>query len=392
MNKKNYLNIVLNSSFDKFASIFFDLFIGSYILFSGGDIFHVLIFYGVEFGLRGFVHLFAADILRRFEMFYSIAIAYFFLFCFFVIIGLFEVGVLTIIAAAFFHSLGRGIHYPIETFWKSSIVKNSHRGRIYALETIFSNMLVLGGTVLTGYLIEENVVFQLGLSLLSLIISLYFLYQISRVISQADIDFPPKKFYKKSILSAEFRQFALLIFGKNLLILGNIIFIPVLVYLLTDSFAYLGVSFGLATLIEYIYILIAGFLTDKKGKRGIFFINSLIINLLVLIFFFLLFGLLPQAWLILAIIAWKIIAHGLWNLLDVYITERVSLTSNPLEFSMSVEATLCFYEGVTLSVMAFIAYFFSAGVIMSVGLFGVMIASFLIIYSFLISENEFKII
>ena len=161
-----YTQLSIHAGFDKFASYFYSFFVGAYLYSQGWSITYILLFYITGFAIRGFVHLTCPYFLKKFKIIKTIIISYFALTMFFIGFMIFDSITAIIIVNAIFHSIGRGLYYPIMHLFKSVYVDNNHRGRFYALETIIIGVFAALAAWLGSILLEWGIIFA-GLGAIS---------------------------------------------------------------------------------------------------------------------------------------------------------------------------------------------------------------------------------
>jgi hypothetical protein len=348
---KNYTAIYLHVFGDKIGNRLLELFTGVLFYHLGMPLPFILLFFGLEFGLRGLIAPFSSILVSKMGIRKAITLSYVFLLIFFVFIGFAHISLVIGFCSFIFQSLSRGIYYPCIDTLHSVFIKDGSRGRQYTLELVFTAIAGLlavgvGSSVLAGKFVLAVV--ALAVILAIAIIPLFFIDKVETVFTNRVSD------SYKFLSSKEFRENILPFSGQSIAIIANQIIVPVFLFVLvaesTSSFTFILL---LSIIIEMIITLLYGVWIDKKGHKktleGASFFQSIgnigyIMAMRASSLLVFLTGFNNTAW-------------------DMYtsnynsrIQQKANKSSNPFLFNTATQMTLCFVEVIVLSLFALIAW------------------------------------
>lgn len=254
--------------FRNIASATMYIFTGAYFLKLGMPLHYVLLFYGLEFGLRGLMCPFGLVCMSKLGLLRSQFISVIFLILFFVGISFSDhsiwIGFFSLILA----SISGGIYYPFADIIEAFYIEEDHnRAKQISLGIILSSLGRIFGATVVGFLLANFGGFDAVLLfvIISLILSVLPLYGLNEKTESFS--------YKRSsevfrILSDEdFKPMWKPFLGEQLTIIVKSVMVPIFIYTVVGEFDDLGYLIAFSLIAEKVLTLAAGHYTDKWGAK-----------------------------------------------------------------------------------------------------------------------------
>lgn len=347
---KNYTLLYLHVFGDKIGNKLLEIFTGVLFYYLGMPLPFILLFFGLEFGLRGAVAPLAPVLALRVGIKKAITLSYAFLFIFFVFVGLAHVSLILGFLSFIFQSLSRGIYYPCVDTLHSVLIKDGTRAKQNTLEmawTAFAGLIAvgIGSSVLANAFIFALLAIAAVLALA--IVPLYFM-------DALDVGFMPRFFdVYRHLASKAWRENLLPLGAQSFAIIANVIVVPLFIFILVrtpQSFSFV-IFAGL--LLQIGLTLLYGALVDRHGHRktlagasvlqgagnaGYLFVTQHVSVLPLLNGF--------------NNTAWDMFTSNF----DTRLQQKAEKSGNPLLFNTLIQMTLCFVEIIALTLFALIAW------------------------------------
>lgn len=383
----NYLLVYLHKGLHKVANAAVYTFTGAYFLKQGMPLHYVLLFFGLEFGLRGFMCPYGIALINRIGIVPSLSISVLFYILFFIIIACSQ-GLLWLCFLSFiFHALGSGIYYPLYDITEAIFVKDHNRGRQYAFGMINEAIMSMVGVALFGYLLTN---YSYSFAVLPLI-GFWFLSILPYFILQKEIkripSFKPHDVYP--FLASEFRPYLTPLFGFQLVIIAKAVAAPLFIYSIVGEMDMLGLLVAATIAVELFITLCFGHYLDKKGTSHALR-PSVGFNWLCMI------GFITMAKTPLTVFLSESLHKISYNLLQSSIVTGLHKKfkngqAHLLIYGAGMQMTLCFFELLILPIYALLAFTFGANVYYLIFL-GSMIGAYISAYYFWKEKNRGNLI
>lgn len=346
---KNYTALYLHVFADKITDRLVEVFSGAFLYSQGLPLPLVLLFYSLEFGLRGALAPIAPVLASKIGIRKSIAVAYTSLAVFFVIISLANNWLSIAFISFIFHSLARAIYYPCMDTLHSVFVQDGTRGKQYSLEVVLTPLAVLiavgiGSAALTSHFIFVAIALAiiLVLALLPLFMMDRFEAPFAKSIVQGYTYFASNKFKENYVPLT----------GYALAIIANLIVVPLFIFTHVGSVSTFSFVILTGLLFELLFTLLYGKWIDTKGHKKTITIASTFQAITNTGFMFISQQLKLIPFLTgLNSTAWNMYSSNY----NTRIQQKADKSNQPLLFTTAVQMSLCFVEIVALSSFALIA-------------------------------------
>ncbi len=362
---KNYIALYLNSIGNNIAGALFSFFSGTYLYSMGMPLHFVILFFGLEFGLRGVLSPLGPIFSRKFGIPTTMLISYISLSVFFFIISLASTSLFISFFSFIFISFAWGIECPIMNFIYSMVVDNKHRGKQFSLNIVIGAISRMFGIFIGAMLIDK--VNFVWIAVFATIISL--LTSIPFFIFLDDIHIPKISFIDpyKFLFSKEFRENLIPMTGYSLSIIANESIAPLFIFILVGSFKIFGFIFILSILAEKIFTLLFGHYIDKNGNKKSVILSSILLSIGLFTYMFIYNPL--SAFLVSSYT--QISKNMFFGSLETGLHKKMKNSKHSFIYSTAKEMSLCFSEVIYLPIFALIAYFFDKNIFAIVFLSGI---------------------
>lgn len=265
---KEYFALYINSIGTKFASTIV-LSLGAAYLFSiGFSLAAVLLYFALEFGLRGLTNPFSAKVAEKIGLKKSILLSYVLLTVYFVSLSFAKENHLVGFFSFIFHSISRGIYYPLKHFLQAQVVRNASRGKFLTLEIVINILIGIFATGFSSFILYRFTVF-FPIAIIAGIILLVSYYIFSKNIKDPKIKTKSKYTdVLKNIVSKEFREDIFPYFTFSINVVTNNVIIGLFLYYFLGDFKTFGIVMALTILVESVITLIYGFFIDKDHNKA----------------------------------------------------------------------------------------------------------------------------
>jgi len=284
---KNYELIYAHHLLRNIASAAVYIFTGAYFLKLGMPLHFVLLFYGLEFGVRGFLCPFGLHFLNKVGVIKAQIIAAIFLILFFVGISFSDQNLWIGFFSLFLTAISGAIYYPFLNVFEAIYVKdNNNRAKQLSMSLIAGSLGKVIGAAGVGFLLSSfgfNIVLVFITVCLILSIIPFFWLQAHAThiptIKPADVyDF---------IVQDEFKSLWKPFFGEQLTIIVRAVMVPIFIYTIVGELDTLGYLIALSIIVEKILTLFAGHYTDKLGVSKVVRFSTVTYSLAMMSYIFL---------------------------------------------------------------------------------------------------------
>ncbi|MCT4617188.1 MAG: MFS transporter [Candidatus Gracilibacteria bacterium] len=347
---KNYLILYSFNFLYNFASSIVTFFTGAFFYSLGMPLHFILLFFGLEFGLRGILSPLGPSLATKLGVTKAIILANIAYVLYFVFIGLSEVSLALGFSAFIFHSFARGLQLPIVEGLQSKLINNHNRGKQQSLMLILKSTAGLVGIAFGSYVLDS-----LSYNVIVISVSIALFLSTIPFLFLKDFSFGENYNYKDSykyLVGDEFRDNLLPLSGFALTIIAHISFIPLFIYSRVQDFSSFGIIMFIIFFAKALFLFLFGRLVDKKGSEKVNKSTGLlnqIGNLSLMIFIANPFSL------TLANIYTQITRDLFFSSSQVRQYNKAKKLS--FLFMTGVQMILCFVEIIALSLFALLAFF-----------------------------------
>jgi hypothetical protein len=349
--RKDYVALYLHAFGDGFADALFYLFSGAYLYTIGVPLHFVILFFGLEFGLRGMLSPVGLALAGRWGIGRTILLSYASLLCFFIAISQASQWIMVGFFSFIFFSFARALYYPCIDGLHAIAVDDADRGRQQTMEMTFITFAELIGVAVGAYVLSQYsyghlVLIAAGVLVCS-VLPLFFILDripVEKVGVQQSFSY---------IISPESRKNYPGLAGLAFSIIAAYVCIPLMLFILAGDFETFGIIMAVAIAVEIIVSLCFGWLFDTRGRERMLRASAVIKGIGDLAYAFILKG---SVFIIYTFnkVSWNMYRSSY----ESAVNHRSMNSGNPFLFSTGVNMVLCAVEIVTLSALALIAYFF----------------------------------
>lgn len=265
---KNYIGLYAHGFFNGMSNATVYMLTGSYFLDLGVHISLILLFYGLEFGLRGTLCPIGVKIFNKLGAVKSVSLANLLNIIFFLMMTLVEDNHMMMFAALCFYAMAGAIYFPFADVMEAIYIKDDHnRGKQLSLSLVIFSLSTALGLLISAYLLAnfgfEYVAFFVGIMFAFASLPFFFM-------QGKELHMPNYKIVDgyKFVASHEVRDMLMPLYGEHLRII--MFFIAVPLFLLTiigdvEVFSYLV---ALTIIIDAAVTLLLGRKADKTGTAS----------------------------------------------------------------------------------------------------------------------------
>lgn len=243
------------------------VFTGAYFLQLGMPLPIVLLFYGLEFGLRGLLCPFGLAFLNRVGIVKALFTAAALVVVFMCGVSLANHSLYIGFFSLIIYAIGNATFYPFYDVLEALYVDHDHhRGRQITLSQVSKSLGRALGTGTAGFLLYHYgfpaLVGLVSVTLFFAMLPFLKLHQVTRYLSNVS----PRQVYHFVLRSSEFAPFRKGFLGFQFMIVVNAVMIPVYIYTIVGRVDNLGYLIAAAMLVEQIISLIIGHYIDRSGS------------------------------------------------------------------------------------------------------------------------------
>lgn len=348
---KNYVALYAHSFFDHVAGRLAEIFTGVYLYSAGMPLHFVLLYWGMEFGLRGALAPLGPLLLSRIGLTKTILVSYVLFLAYFVIVGSAPFSLGIAFSSFIFHSFAKAMYCPCVDALHSVLVHDANRGRQNSLELVLTSVASLLAVGL-GTLVLSYYSFFVMVAAVALLLT-FALHSASRLSlpGQAPLRFRDSYNY---LTSKPFRPYLIPLAAYSLVIIANIEVAPLFVFIRMGRIETFGAVLGATFAVQFFLTLLWGDSIDRWKSRKSASVASILQALGNIAYLFM--GTNPVR-------AFVVNAYNstVWNLVRNSFETRnqteANRDSSPFLFMAGLQMALCFTEIVALVIFALIAFF-----------------------------------
>lgn len=347
---KNYRVFYLHSFGSAVAVRLAEIFTGVYFYTLGMPLHFILLFWALEFGLRGALCPLGPMLFSRLGSTRTVTFAYSAFLVYFLMVAATPFSMTVGFLAFALHSLAMSVYYPCLDGLHALLVEEETRGRQNSCELIVDSLAGLVA-VAVGSLVLSRYPFYVLAVMVALLLALSAL-AVSRLeaVRQERMEFRDSY---RHLASAQFRPFLSSWAAYALAVIANIMVVPLFIFIRVGKIETFGIVIAAALFVEIIVLALAGQAVDKWKRAGV--LKSVLGLQAIGNIAYLFLGQSPVA-------AFGLSAYNTnaWNAvrnnLETGIQRIMSRNARPFVFAAAVQMALCFTEVVALSIFALVAW------------------------------------
>jgi len=244
------------------------IFTGAYFYELGMPLHFILLFYGLEFGLRGALCPFGLSFFQKVGVIKAFFTASFFLILFFVGISFSEDSLIIGFSSLILAAISGAIYYPIlDVLEAIYITDDKNRTKQISMGIIAGSFGRVIGAAVAGFLLThsgfDSVVVLVSLALILSTLPFFILPEPTTNMRSVERSLDVYKF----LLDDNFKKLHVPFFGLQLTIIVRAVMIPLFIFTIVEQMDHLGYLIALTLIIEKIFTLFAGHYTDKFGTQ-----------------------------------------------------------------------------------------------------------------------------
>lgn len=243
------------------------VFTGAYFLNLGMPLHFVLLFYGLEFGVRGLLCPFGLAFMQRVGFKPALVISTVLRILFFAGIALAGDNLVLAFLSLFIHAISGAIYYPFLDIMEAIYVKDDkHRTKQLSMSLVSGSLGMIVGSTAVGILLTHygfNWVLFFNTIMLALSLVPFFILKEETSLGKK---LTPNDVFQ-FLVHQDFKPLWAPFFGEQLTIIFKIIMVPLFISTVVSGFDQLGYLIALAIITEKVFTLLAGHYTDKFGVR-----------------------------------------------------------------------------------------------------------------------------
>ncbi len=355
MPNKNYIALYLNYMGMQFSSALVLSFVGAHLYLQGLSLPLIFLYFGLEFLLRGMFSPISSILAQKYGFKTAILIANVLLITYFVSLSFYATYPSLVFCGLAFHSLSRGIYYPIKHHMEAFFIRDNTRGRFLTLETVISG---LTAAIAVGFATYSITVWHSFLP--SAILASVFLgvASFSVVKLLGDMRHEHAGGYRAvlgHVTSHDFRSDLVAYSGIAANIGFNNVVVALLVFFVVNSLKLFGLIMVSVFLLEMILTLAYGSFIDQNRLKS----NKLASFLQISSYLTFLMALSP-----LLVAAVKTTYDFVWNIFDSSFTARfdTKIKKHGLVYACSKEVVLGMGAACYCLLLSLVAYLWHGGV------------------------------
>ena len=254
---KNYALLYGQNAFKGAAFLTMGLFIGGWLYELGMELHWIILYQAANFTLMGLVSPFGSYLAGRFGITLTFGLSFICYFLSLIFLSFAADNVSFILLGLVFSGLANGFQNPPDMVLHAVYVQNQNRGRAFSIVNCITTLMTLLSVLGSGWLADS-----FGLLAVSFICSFFWICSLLCLANMEDLlkgsgEVNIRKTYGE-VLAKENRTLLGLSLGFQFLIIGSFTFIPVVLYISTESFQDVSIVAAMAIVAQMIILIIHG--------------------------------------------------------------------------------------------------------------------------------------
>jgi hypothetical protein len=270
LSNRNYLALYIHSVAMRFSSALVLSFVGANFFTQGLALNYILLYFGLEFILRGILSPLSSTSVSKIGLKKTILLANFLLMFYFLSLGFYSLNPKLFFFSFILHSISKALYHPAKHFLEASLVENRTRGHFLTMEIILNSI-----TAATALSIATFSVTVLGSFMPVAVVSIIML----AIASYAVVDMLPNiktkdnlchgyKAIIKNVFSKHFRKDVIAFSGFGASMGFHDVVVSLVVFFSLGSLKEFGIITSILFIVNMFLILAFGKLIDHRRKRS----------------------------------------------------------------------------------------------------------------------------
>ncbi|NQZ14963.1 MAG: MFS transporter [Alphaproteobacteria bacterium] len=264
---KNYALLYGQNAFKGAAFLTMGLFIGGWLYELGVDLHWIILYQAANFTLMGLVSPVGAYMAGRYGITLTFGLSFACYFLSMISLSFAADNTNLILLGLVFSGLANGLQNPPDMVLHAVYIDNKNRGRAFSIVNCIATLMTLASILGAGWTADN-----LGLLGISFICGFFWLCSL---ICVAQMDDQLKGHEQVNVIetygavfSPENKNLLGLSFGFQFLIIGSFTFIPIILYISTESFQGVSVIAAMAIAVQLVILIMQGIWVDKTSSHS----------------------------------------------------------------------------------------------------------------------------
>ncbi len=264
---RNHAFLYGQNAFKGAAFLTMGLFIGGWLYELGLELHWIILYQAANFTLMGILSPFGSYLAGRYGITLTFGLSFAAYFLSLVFLSFAADSTTFVLLGLIFSGIANGFQNPPDMILQTVYVKNQNRGRAFSIINCISSLITLTAVLISGWMIDN-----FGLLGISFICGFFWLCSLLCVAKMEDRlkgieDVDVKKTYA-DVFALEKRNLLFLSLGFQFLIIGSFTFVPIILYISTESFQDISIVAAMAIAVQIIILLLQGIWVDKTSGHS----------------------------------------------------------------------------------------------------------------------------
>lgn len=352
---KNYALLYAQNAFKGAAFLTMGLFIGGWLYELGLELHWIILYQAANFTLMGLISPFGSYLANRYGITLTFGLSFTAYFASLIFLAFAQDSTSFILLGLAFSGLANGLQNPPDMVLHAVYVQNQNRGRAFSIVNCIATLMTLASVLGSGWLVDS-----FGLLGISFICGFFWICSLLCVSYMDDYlkgseNIDVKKTYS-DVFAKKNRNLLGLSLGFQFLIISSFTFVPILLYISTESFQDVSIVAAMAIAVQLVILILQGIWVDKTASHSPLRFAVSMHSLGILIYAFFATGKLSF------FLADTLQRTGLLMFFGtIFPRVHKTVTDNKtpvLSFGAVWHMAICFWEFVVLNIMALAVYIF----------------------------------
>lgn len=354
---KNYALLYAQNALKTAAVLTMGLFIGGWLYKIGLDLHWIILYHAANFTLMGLLSPLGSYMAGRYGLSITYGCSFLAHFLSLLCLSFAADHMILILPGLLFSALGNGLQNPPDMMLPAVYTQDENRGRAFSVLNCTSALMTLAAILGSGWLADHFGLF--GVSLLCAFFWCLSLLCLSKMDDhlrgQERVDV--KQTYV-DVFALKNRRILALSLGFNFIVIGSFVLVPIVLYISTQSFQDISIVAAIAIGVQMLILIMQGIWVDKTSSYEPLNFAISIHSLGLLIYAFFAFGKLGLFFADTLQRTGLLLFFGaIFPRIHAYILRRQDPV---LSFGATWHMAICFWEFITLNIMALIVFIFGA--------------------------------
>lgn len=243
------------------------IFIGGWLYKLGIELHWIILYQTAHFTFMGLLSPLGAFMANRYGLVITIGVSFAAYILSLMSLGLAESSLIFVLLGLAFSSIANGLQNPPDIIMHAAYVENHNRGRALSIVNIATTLITFISVLLSGWVVDS-----FGLVGLSLICTFFYGLSLTCLMKMKDrLKNTENSSFKKlysDVFAKHNRNYLGMALGFQFLIIGSFTFVPIILYLATESFQSISIIAAMAVLLQAIILFLQGIWVDKTKTNA----------------------------------------------------------------------------------------------------------------------------